>query len=256
MADLYGDDSRFRSRVVMARHGFGSGEYKYFSYPLPPLVEGLRTALYPHLAPIANAWNERMGLDDALSGKARDFLALCHVTVRSRPTPLLLRYEAGRLQLPAPGPVWRARLPAADGDPAVGTGQRLHGRRVRTDRTTAAHAEPGRGGAAQAGRRGRIRGASPAGQRDARHVSRHHAPRREPAAFRPPLDAGRHLPRREIAIFFFGQTGQNVPCPRRSSSRAGPLSIAGWGSSRPVSIIGRRRRSFRSWCGAASRCVS
>jgi len=95
IAALYDDDSRFRSCIVMARHGFGQGEYKYFCYPLPPLIESLRTSLYPHLAPIANAWNERMGIDTRYPAKHREFLALCHGQGQARPTPLLLRYEAG-----------------------------------------------------------------------------------------------------------------------------------------------------------------
>jgi hypothetical protein len=95
LAGLYDDDSRFRSRVVMARHNFGQGEYRYFSYPLPSLIAGLRTALYPRLAPIANAWNERMGIDLHYPPKHSDFLELCHASGQTRPTPLLLRYEAG-----------------------------------------------------------------------------------------------------------------------------------------------------------------
>ena len=95
IAALYDDDSRFRSRIVMARHGFGQGEYKYFSYPLPSLVGGLRAGLYPHLAPIANAWDERLGIETRYPAKHRDFLALCHEHGQTRPTPLLLRYESG-----------------------------------------------------------------------------------------------------------------------------------------------------------------
>ena len=92
---LYDDDTRFRSRVVMARHGFGQGEYKYFSYPLPPLIGSLRTALYSHFAPIANAWNERMSLAMHYPKTHREFLALCHEQGQTRPTPLLLRYGTG-----------------------------------------------------------------------------------------------------------------------------------------------------------------
>ncbi len=92
---LYDDDAKFRSRIVMARHGFGQGEYRYFSYPLPPPVERLRTTLYPRLAPIANAWNERMGIGTRYPREHGDFLELCHSRGQTRPTPLLLRYGTG-----------------------------------------------------------------------------------------------------------------------------------------------------------------
>lgn len=92
---LYLVDEIFRSRVVMARHGFGSGEYRYFSYPLPEIVSGLRTAIYPHLAPIANRWNAAMGVDARFPAKLDDFIARCHEAGQLRPTPLMLRYEAG-----------------------------------------------------------------------------------------------------------------------------------------------------------------
>ena len=121
VAALYDDDERFRSRVVMARHGFGRGEYKYFAYPLPRLVAELRAALYPRLAadrqPLERrAWASTCAIPTAHA----DFLARCHAAGQTRPTPLLLRYGAGRLQLPAPGPLRRARVSAAGGDPAVG----------------------------------------------------------------------------------------------------------------------------------------
>ena len=97
LARLYGnaDESTFRSRVVMQRHGFGQGEYRYFSYPLPGLVAGLREALYPHLAPIANQWNTAMGIDVRYPTRHADFIARCHAAGQVRPTPLLLQYAAG-----------------------------------------------------------------------------------------------------------------------------------------------------------------
>lgn len=92
---LYDDTDRFRSRVVMARHGFGSGEYQYFAYPLPDLVEDLRTSLYPHLVGLANRWNEAMRIDRRYPDRHADYLAACHASGQIRPTPLLLRYGEG-----------------------------------------------------------------------------------------------------------------------------------------------------------------
>jgi hypothetical protein len=95
LAENYGDDARFRSRVVMARHGFGRGEYKYFTHPLPDVVARLRAALYPELAGIANRWNEAMGIDVRYPGVHADYLDRCHRAGQTKPTPLLLQYGEG-----------------------------------------------------------------------------------------------------------------------------------------------------------------
>jgi hypothetical protein len=94
-AGLYGDDRRFRSHIVMARHGFGRGEYKYFSYPLPDKIADLRTALYAQLVPTANRWNASMGIDVRYPDAHADFIARCHKAGQTRPTPLLLQYGEG-----------------------------------------------------------------------------------------------------------------------------------------------------------------
>lgn len=95
LAMLYPIDEMFRSRVVMARHGFGRGEYKYWSYPLPEIVAALRTSLYPRLAPIANRWNAAMGIAVRYPEQHAEFIARCHAAGQRKPTPLLLQYGAG-----------------------------------------------------------------------------------------------------------------------------------------------------------------
>jgi len=95
IAGLYPKDEIFRSRVVMGRHGFGCGEYKYFSYPLPDVLSELRAAAYSHLVPIANHWNEAMGIDVRYPEKHDDFVERCHTASQARPTPLLLQYGVG-----------------------------------------------------------------------------------------------------------------------------------------------------------------
>ena len=92
---LYGDEGRFRSRIDMARYRFGLGEYKYFAHPLPPLVQALRAAFYPRLAPIANRWEEALGTRTRYPQALDDLLALCARHGQEKPTPLLLRYAAG-----------------------------------------------------------------------------------------------------------------------------------------------------------------
>lgn len=95
LADRYPEEGIFRSRVVMARHGFGKGEYKYFSYPLPDLIQKLRERLYSKLAPIANRWNLAMKIDVQYPERHSDFLERCHSAGQSKPTPLLLQYGEG-----------------------------------------------------------------------------------------------------------------------------------------------------------------
>ena len=95
LAARYDDDALFRSRIVMARHGFGRGEYKYLAYPLPELVESLREQLYPALAEVANRWSEALGIEARFPSKHSEYLERCHVAGQTNPTPLLLKYESG-----------------------------------------------------------------------------------------------------------------------------------------------------------------
>jgi hypothetical protein len=95
LIDCYADADAFRSRVIMQRHGFGRGEYQYFRYPLPPLVQALRARLYESLAPIANRWSSLLKGATAYPATLREYLDDCHAAGQTRPTPLLLRYEAG-----------------------------------------------------------------------------------------------------------------------------------------------------------------
>jgi uncharacterized protein len=95
IVQLYDKEAHFRSHIHMERHGFGKGEYRYFKYPLPDLIGGLRRALYPRLAEVANGWNGRMGVDQRYPERHADFLKMCHEQGQTRPTPLLLQYVAG-----------------------------------------------------------------------------------------------------------------------------------------------------------------
>jgi hypothetical protein len=95
LAALFPDDRHFRSRVVMERHGFGRGHYKYFSYPLPDIVSRLRTSLYPRLHPVANRWNEALRIAARFPDRLEDFLERCHAAGQAQPTPLMLEYGPG-----------------------------------------------------------------------------------------------------------------------------------------------------------------
>jgi uncharacterized protein len=95
LSGLYPRETGFRSRVVMGRQGFGRGEYKYFSYPLPGIIQAMRTALYRELAPVANEWNQAMGIDVRYPGDHANFIQRCHAAGQVRPTPLLLQYGVG-----------------------------------------------------------------------------------------------------------------------------------------------------------------
>jgi hypothetical protein len=96
LAAGYGDDSQFRSRIDMASHAFGRGEYKYFKYPLPAIVQQLRSSIYPHLAPLANEWLDRLGIEQVRYPETlADFIRRCHRAGQRRPTPLMLKYGPG-----------------------------------------------------------------------------------------------------------------------------------------------------------------
>jgi uncharacterized protein len=92
---MYSDEARFRSRIIMQRHRFGVGEYKYFNYPLPKPIAELRHSLYPHLAPLANEWMQQLGFKTSFPKTHEQFIRHCHSQGQTRPTPLLLRYETG-----------------------------------------------------------------------------------------------------------------------------------------------------------------
>jgi uncharacterized protein len=119
IAALYATEASYRSRVVMARHGFGRGEYKYFAYPLPTLLNRLRHELYPALEPIANRWNQQLGVSTRYPDELDAFLDRCHRSGQTRPDAAHPRVQHRGHQLLAPGSLWRACLSAARGDPTI-----------------------------------------------------------------------------------------------------------------------------------------
>ena len=141
---LYPQSEPFRSHIHMRRHGYGEGEYKYFAYPLPPLIARLRTALYPTLATIANEWQQRIGSEHCYPASHDGFLAKCHAAGQTRPTPLILKYGEGDYNCLHQDLYGETVFPFANRDP-VKRRKRLFRRRIRAHRAAPAYAVPRRG---------------------------------------------------------------------------------------------------------------
>jgi len=193
LAGLYDDEARFRSRVVMQRHRFGQGEYKYLRYPLPELVAGLRQELYPGARRDRQSLAPAFGKDGKFPPSLDAYLAICHKAGQVRPTPLILKYGPGDyncLHQDLYGDlVFPLQLTVLLTDPGAGfTGGEflLVEQRPRSQ-------SKGRGGAAGPGRGGDLSGPSPPGRGHARHLSGDDAARRQPGAFRPTLYPRHHL---------------------------------------------------------------
>jgi len=221
LAGLYQNESGFRSRVVMGSHGFGRGEYKYFSYPLPGIVQGLRTALYRELAPVANQWNQAMGIEVRYPREHADFVQRCHDAGQTRPTPLLLQYDVGDyncLHQDLYGehvfPIQVAFLLSEPGRDFTG------GEFVLTEQRPRMQSRPE---VVQLPRRCRkLRGSSSTCTRKARNLSRQSAAWCKPPSFGATTYARHYLSRREIGAVMAARLFEDLPEPRLLREALGP----------------------------------
>jgi len=214
LIDSYERDDLFRSTVVMSRHGFGRGEYRYFAYPLPDLIGALRTGLYRRLLPVANDWRQRLAIGDPFPDEYSDFIELSHSAGQVRPTPLLLRYGPGNynclhqdlygdLAFPLQAAFLLTEPEEFQGGEFVLTEQRPR-------MQSRVHVVP------LESRGGDLRGQSPACEWSPRKLSRHDAPWREPASQRKQAHARHHSPRR----FLGGENLVFLDLHQRAQSQA------------------------------------